>query len=346
VHGRTLVRSLAHCLLLVALVVALVMAIPGLSDVRQLFGQASAGWLVLAVIAELGSVLAYVLVFRGVFFRRVRWRLALQVGLAEQGANSLLPAGGAGGLALGAWALHRGGMPKRHIARRTVAFFVITSAANFVSVIAVGLALGVGILEGSHSPALTFAPAVIAALVVVLVLAIPRLAARRKDRRATQGRHALLGRVQRTIDVGLAVVACGIRDAICLVRRGRAAVIVGALGNMAFDVAALAAAFRAFGDVPSFGPLVLAYLIGQLGALIPVPGGIGGTGGGLIGADILYGVPAATAAAAVLAYRIVQLSVPAILGVPAFAALQRRLRKEPSPPKLFAPLADVPAVGP
>jgi hypothetical protein len=53
---------------------------------------------------------------------RAPWRLALQVGLAEQGANSLLPAGGAGGLALGAWALHRGGMPKGHIARRTVAF--------------------------------------------------------------------------------------------------------------------------------------------------------------------------------------------------------------------------------
>jgi hypothetical protein len=41
----------------------------------------------------------------------------------------------------------------------------------------------------------------------------------------------------------------------------------------------------------------------------------------------------------------VQLSVPAILGIPAFAALRRRLRNEPSPPRLFVALAETPAAG-
>ena len=51
------------------------------------------------------------------------WRLNYQIGMSEQGANSILPAGGAGGLALGAWALNRGGMSAAHIGRRSVAFF-------------------------------------------------------------------------------------------------------------------------------------------------------------------------------------------------------------------------------
>ena len=44
--------------------------------------------------------------------------------------------------------------------------------------------------------------------------------------------------------------------------------------------------------------LVLGYLIGQLGNLIPLPGGVGGTEGALIGVFALYGVdlPEATAA--------------------------------------------------
>ena len=62
--------------------------------------------------------------------------------MAEQAANVLLPTGGAGGLALGAWALSRIGMPAERIGRRTVAFFLITSSVNFAAVIFAGLGLG------------------------------------------------------------------------------------------------------------------------------------------------------------------------------------------------------------
>ena len=60
---------------------------------------------------------------------------------------------------------------------------------------------------------------------------------------------------------------------------------------MLFDVAMLGVCFAAFGnDVPPAGVLLIAYLIGQLGSLIPIPGGLGGVDGGLIGTLILYGV--------------------------------------------------------
>jgi uncharacterized membrane protein YbhN (UPF0104 family) len=98
---------------------------------------------------------------------------------------------------------------------------------------------------------------------------------------------------------------------------------------MLLDVAVLAAGFAAFGsDVPPFGVLLVAYILGQLGGLIPLPGGIGGVDGGLIGVLVLYGVDAADAAVAVIAYRGVLLAVPALLGFPALALVRRRLRRE------------------
>jgi uncharacterized membrane protein YbhN (UPF0104 family) len=101
---------------------------------------------------------------------------------------------------------------------------------------------------------------------------------------------------------------------------------------MALDVLALAAMFAALGGgAPALGGFVFAYAIGQLGGLVPLPGGVGGTDGGLIAAFALLGTPVALAAAAVLAYRAFQLGVPAILGVSAFAQLRRSLADAPIP---------------
>src|SRR5512140_3527897 len=122
-HLRTRLLQLT---LIVAVVIAVVLAAPGLGDLRTELKDASPGWFALGIVLELLSMLSYVLVFRAVFCPRMTWRMSYQIGMAEQAANSLLPAGGAGGLALGAWALRRGGTPADHIARRTVAFFLLT----------------------------------------------------------------------------------------------------------------------------------------------------------------------------------------------------------------------------
>lgn len=103
--------------------------------------------------------------------------------------------------------------------------------------------------------------------------------------------------------------------------------IAGSLGYMAFDIAVLGVSFRAFGHVPTFGVLVVAYLIGQLGGLLPIPGGIGGTERGLLGTFALYHVPLATAATAILAYRALALWIPAALGSVAFVRLRRSLSR-------------------
>ena len=114
-----------------------------------------------------------------------------------------------------------------------------------------------------------------------------------------------------------------------LLRTGDPAILAGAAGYMLFDVAMLGVCFAAFGnDVPPAGVLLVAYIIGQLGSLIPIPGGIGGVDAGLIGTLALYGVDPADAAVAVIAYRGLLLSIPALLGLPALAVLRRRLRDE------------------
>jgi uncharacterized protein (TIRG00374 family) len=71
--------------------------------------------------------------------------------------------------------------------------------------------------------------------------------------------------------------------------------------------------------------VLMGYLIGQLGGLLPIPGGIGGIDGGLIGTLVVYGAPAGATAAAVLLYRVILFWLPLLIGVVALASLRRAL---------------------
>ena len=113
-----------------------------------------------------------------------------------------------------------------------------------------------------------------------------------------------------------------------ILRAGDLAVIGGAIGYWAFDNAVLWATFHAFGLAPPLTIILIGYLIGQLGGLLPLPGGIGGIDGGLIGTLIVYGVPAAGAVAAVLAYRVILFWLPLVVGALAFADLRRDMPKD------------------
>src|SRR4051794_35501493 len=93
-----------------------------------------------------------------------------------------------------------------------------------------------------------------------------------------------------------------------------------------FDIAALGACFAATGEEPPLGDLVLAYTIGQLGGLIPLPGGLGGTDGGLIGMFVLYGAPIGSVTAAVLLYRLLPTGGSALLRRPGLLPPPRKLR--------------------
>ncbi len=326
-------RRLVEIGVFAALLIGALFAFPGLGDLRDRLAGADARLIALAAALEIGSCLAFVAPFRGVFSRRLSWRFSYEVGMAEQAANVLLPTGGAGGLALGAWALGRIGMPADRIGRRTVAFFLITSSVNFAAVIFAGIGLGLGILPGEVAFLAAVIPALLAATFLTAIALSPRV--------LEGGQAEGAGRIRAALAKGRGYLADGVRDAIALLGTGRPLIVLGAIGYMALDVLALAAVFAALGGgAPTLGVFVLAYAVGQLGGLVPLPGGVGGTDGGLILAfGVLGGTPVAVAAAAVLGYRAFQLGVPAILGIAAFGSLRRSLGADPERVAAPAPAA-------
>jgi uncharacterized membrane protein YbhN (UPF0104 family) len=327
---RHLARRLFGAALVIGTVAIIVAKLPGLGEVRALVRQVRPGWLAAVAAAEILSTLSYVVVFRGVFCRRMRWRLSAQVALAEEAANVLLPAGGAGGLALGAWALRQAGMSTEHIGRRTVAFFLVTSAANFVAVAIVGVAAAVGVLPLSVPRWIPLIPAALAVLVIAFVLWSPQLLDRLRREPSSGGGGQIRSLVRRIAGA----TSGGVDEAVSLLSSGSPMVILGAIGYVAFDVAALAFAFAAVAGHPAAGVLLLGYLVGQLGGLIPTPGGVGGTEGALVGAFVLFGSGASVATAAILPYRFFELWIPAVLGTAAFVLLRRTLKREIDPAQL------------
>ncbi|MGH2926257.1 MAG: lysylphosphatidylglycerol synthase transmembrane domain-containing protein [Solirubrobacterales bacterium] len=328
-------RSLLALGALAAALIAVLALAPDLGSLRADFAGAEPGWLALAAVLEVLSCASYVLVFRYVFCQRMRWRTSAEIGLSECAANSLLSVGGAGGLALGAWILRRGGVPGGEIARRTVAFFLLTSLANVGFLALAGAALATRVLSGPSNVLLGIVPAMVGAGAVLLGLA------------ARPAGQALAARTRRQkVEVTMKALTEGVDEAVTLLRSREPAIAVGSAGYMLFDIAVLAVCFPAFGNpLPPVAVLLLAYIIGQLGALVPLPGGIGGLDLGLIGALALYGVDATDAAVAVIAYRGLLLAVPAAIGLPALASLHRRMRREQSDIAACVPGQEVEVLG-
>jgi uncharacterized membrane protein YbhN (UPF0104 family) len=340
-HLGTRLLQLAGLVILVGLLIWLT---PGLGSLRDQLRHASAPWFVAAGAAEVLSCLSYVVIFRAVFCARMSWRFTYQIGMAEQAANSLLPAGGAGGLALGAWALNRAGLSADHIARRTVAFFLLTSLANVGTVALFALGFAVGVFGDDTTPAFTYAFGAAALLAIAIVLSLPVWYHHWVAMRRPLPKGA--GRVRRGWRHVVDALGEGTSDSVALVRRRPMGVLVGSFGYMGFDIAVLGFCFKAFGHSPPFGVLVFAYLIGQLGGLLPLPGGIGGTEGGLIGVFAIYHVPVVESAAAVLAYRALALWIPGVLGSIAFVELRKTLRRQREVESICKPLAEpIPGVG-
>jgi uncharacterized protein (TIRG00374 family) len=100
--------------------------------------------------------------------------------------------------------------------------------------------------------------------------------------------------------------------------------MLGAVGYLAFDIAALGALFAATGHPIPIDALVLGYIIGYLANMLPVPGGFGVLEGGLAGMLIAYGAPATQAAAAVVVYHAIAFWIPSLGGLLGYAFLRRR----------------------
>jgi uncharacterized membrane protein YbhN (UPF0104 family) len=288
--------------------VAGITALPGIDDVRDRFADAEPWWLVAAAACRIASMLGFVRALWAVFDRVLPWRRALVLGLAEQGANVLLPAGGAGGPAFGAIVMRRIGVPGELADQRHGALFLATSAVGFFALVIAGTGEAIGLLPGDAPLVATALPAAGAALLIVVAVVYARLPPPPASEPDAGRIRVALWRLRRFLH-GSA------HTTVWLLRHGDRLLIAGSIGYYAFDMASLGCTFEAFGGgAPPLGIFVLAYTLGHAGALLPTPGGVGGTEGGLIGMFAAYGTPLSLAAAAVLAYRVFQLGLPAVLG--------------------------------
>jgi uncharacterized protein (TIRG00374 family) len=298
--------------------------VPKIGELGHTFSRVkdgSPGWLLAAVGLEVLSFVGYVLLFRAVFVRtesRIDWRESYQITMAGLAATRLLAAGGAGGVALTAWALKRSGMNGRTVTQRMTAFLVILYGVYMAALLVDGVGLATGLFGVHASASLTIAPAAFGGIVIVSALAMSRLRPVSVAPTAAGDEQGFRRRVRR---VTLSIAA-GVRGALDLLRR-REPGLIGAFAWWGFDIAVLWASFHAFGVAPPVAVIVMGYFVGTLANTLPLPGGVGGVDGGMIGAFLAFGVDPAVAVLAVLTYRAIAFWLPTAPGLIAYFQLRR-----------------------
>jgi len=338
----------------------------GLNETWNRIEHGNAWWLGLAAVFEVCSFCGYIALFRGVFIRgsliksaapgggalglesaapgggalglesaapdggasaRIGWAESYQITMASLAATRLFATAGAGGIALTAWALRRSGMRRRTVASRMIAFLALLYGVYMVTLVLVGVGLYVGVIPGPAPFAITIVPAIFGAVVIALFLGIATLPAdvNRVMGPLTSGRHRL-ARLAMRLSAASAAAATGVRTAIDLLQ-DRNPSVLGAVAWWGFDIAVLWACFHAFGGSPPKGVIVMSYFVGMLANTLPLPGGIGGVDGGMIGAFTAFGVNVELSVVAVLAYRAFAFWLPTLPGAVAYLQLRRTVHR-------------------
>ncbi len=326
-------RLLISLLFVVSSVAFLYFVLPKLLGLHETWNRIQKGngwWLGLGVVLEVCSFAGYVALFRVVFARgapRIHWRESYQITMAGLAATRLFAAAGAGGIALTAWAVRRSGMEPRVVACRMIAFLALLYGVYMAALVACGLGLYLGAFPGPAPFAITVVPAMFGGVVIALFLSIsllPRDFERLVARGASGGRWP--ARLARRLAAAPATAGTGIRTAIDLVRAGEPHVL-GAVAWWGFDIAVLWACFHAFDASPPKAVIVMAYFVGMLANTLPLPGGIGGVDGGMIGAFSAFGVNVEVAIVAVLAYRAIAFWLPTLPGGVAYLQLRKTVNR-------------------
>ncbi|HTX45545.1 MAG TPA: lysylphosphatidylglycerol synthase transmembrane domain-containing protein [Solirubrobacteraceae bacterium] len=295
------------------------LAVPDLRDVIKRATHANLLWLALGVGLELISCLGYVAVVRLVLHRGPPKEVR-QLAWAEMAFGAVVPVGGAGGLAVGAWAMRTWGVAWTRIANRSAVIFLLTSTVNAVVLVIAGLALVAHV--GHHHLSIVYGlvPALGTVLIIAFFLVVPALP---KPRRSTRLRAAFEHATSWVQDTEAAAFHWNWR-------------LLGAVSYLLADIAVLWVCLRAVGITAPVFALIAGYQIGYLANVVPIPGGVGVLEGGLVGALVLYGFPAGPTAAAVILYHAIALWVPTVGGTFEFARLRKTLATGVIPPEVLA----------
>ncbi|MGH2843276.1 MAG: lysylphosphatidylglycerol synthase transmembrane domain-containing protein [Solirubrobacteraceae bacterium] len=316
--------------LIAAVAVALLLWVAPPGEVLHQLDTMRLSWLLAAVGFELASCLSYIVLFRGVFPelpRRTCWRVAW----IAMGTGAVLPGGNAASAVSTGLLLRNQEPDARSLTRRCVAILcLLTGLGFFASGVAATLVL-LGVDSRPYNLLHALGPIAVSAVVLggaaLLVLGTRRLGTRAPGL--------------------LRKLACGLEAGWCLLY-SRQWQLLGAAGYAALDMAALWAACRATGHPLGAPALVLAYCIGYLATMIPVPAGIGVLDTGLSGSLVLYGVAGPAAVGAVLVYHLISVWIPGLGGL--IAWLPSRIARVAGPlagnPEPAAPVPDAHSLAP
>ena len=324
-HRRALATLIAG-LSAVGIVYFVLPQIMGLGSTLRRLRGGDVWWLILGVALEAGSIFGEILLLRGVFSGHcdsVGWRLSYLITLAGAAATKVLATAGAGGVALTAWALRAEGLPAAAVATGMVCYDIVTYLVYMTALAVVGFGLWLGVFQGPAPLGITLIPAIFGTVVILAVgsmLFVDEPVEQWLLGRAARSTGHLQHWLRRLASWPRALQG-GLKAAWAMIRRHDPS-LLGALAGWGFDIATLWASFHAFGDPPSAPVLVMAYYVGTLANALPLPGGVGGVEGGMIGSFLAFGVKGSLAVLAVLAYRTISYWLPTIPGAIAYFRLR------------------------
>lgn len=332
---RRLTISIVVGLLLAAGVVLMIGKASGFAKLTNRLAEASAGWLILALFAEVLSITGYVAAFRGMVALgggiRLGRGVTLHVVLASLGATRLLAAAGAGGLAVNYWALRRLGFA----ARDSVVQVLVLNTVLYAVFGLAGVTSAVVLLVAGSAPAGITIPwiAVVGACAVAAAWVVRP--GRGERLAADPGPRAEGSKVVNILRRGLASAVAAVLATREVVREPRAhrGLLGGAAAYWVGDIACLWLGLRAFGVDVGVATVVLGYTTGYVANVLPLPtGGVGGVDAAMTFALNALGVPLEDALAGVIAYRFIGFwlpTIPAVVALVRLPQLGRALEKVP-----------------
>jgi uncharacterized membrane protein YbhN (UPF0104 family) len=263
-------------------------------------------WLLAVVALELGSCLSYVVVFRR-FFPEPRRAVGHQVAWIAMGAGAVLPGGNFSSAAATGWLLRDHGIGARSLVERCGSMLCFLTLFGFFINGVAGALLLVGFGHGPHGLAHAGIP-ILVSLVTIGSVTAAMIIGRRNHARIPAAARSVVASLESAWEF-------------LSTPHWR---MLGAAGFLWLDMAALWAACRATGHPIGVLALAVAYFIGYLATMIPMPAGLGVLDSGLAGALVLYGFSPAASVGAVLVYHAIAVWVPGLGGLIAWLPTRAR----------------------
>jgi uncharacterized membrane protein YbhN (UPF0104 family) len=231
------------------------------------------------------------------------------------GAGAVLPGGNFSSAATTAWLLRNDSIGARSLIERCGALLSFLLLFGFAVNGVAGAFLLVGIGRGPHDLEHAGIPILVSIFVISSALAIKAVGPRYRGNFAAAA-HS---------------VSAALEAAWTSLLRPHWRML-GAAGFLWLDMASLWAACHATGHRVGALALAVAYFIGYLATMIPMPAGLGVLDSGLAGALVLYGFPPVASVTAVLVYHTVAVWIPGLGGLAAWLPARAALTR-PVPPQ-------------